>query len=118
MGTFSWPVTVASLDGAMRRQVDATVDTGATYTAMPAGMLREMGITPLRQATLETADGRILEMDIGEARVTIDGLSGVTPVLFAGEDVPPILGAVTMEELSLAVDPVGRRLVPTRAIWY
>ena len=51
-------------------------------------------------------------MDIGEARVTLDGRSAYTIVAFGAEDAPPLLGALTLEELILAVDPVGERLVP------
>ena len=57
-------------------------------------------------------------MDVGEARATVNGVSAVIPVVFGEDDTQPLLGAVTMEELPLAVDPVKQRLVPTNAIWY
>ena len=33
-------------------------------------------------------------------------------VVFGDEDAEPLLGAVTLEEFGLGVDPVRRRLVP------
>ena len=59
------------------------------------------------------ADGSTRELPRGTARVTVDGRSVVTPVLFAPtDDAPPLLGAVTLESLGLGVDPIGQRLVP------
>ena len=57
-------------------------------------------------------------MDIGELRVTINGSSAISPVIFGAEDSAPLLGALTLEILLLAVYPVGQRLVPTHAILY
>ena len=58
------------------------------------------------------------DMGVGEARVTIDGVSVVTQVVFGDDGVFPLLGSYTLEGLLLAVDPVNQRLVPTHAIWY
>ena len=51
-------------------------------------------------------------MDIGEARVTINGENVSTIVAFGEEGAPPILGAYTLEGFALAVDPVEQRLIP------
>ena len=118
MGTFNWPMTITSLDGGETREVEAMVDTAATYTVLPAMMLREMGIAAERQARFEFADGRMVDMDIGQARATVDGISVFTQVVFGDDDGFPLLGSYTLEGLLLAVDPVNQRLVPTHAIWY
>jgi predicted aspartyl protease len=115
MGIFSSRITISTLDGQQTREVEAMVDTGSTYTVLPSVMLREMGIAPTRKAKFEFGDGRVVEMDMGEARASINGETAVTPVVF-GDDAPPLLGAVTLEELLLAVDPVGLRLVPARGL--
>lgn len=94
------------------------MDTGATFTVLPSSLLREMGIPVTRQTRFELGDGRIVELDVGEARTTINGITAVTPVVFGEDDTQPLLGAVTMEQFLLAVDPVQQRLVPTNAIWY
>ena len=46
-------------------------------------------------------------MDYGEARVTIDGESVTTIVIFGADNGPPLLGAYTLEGLALAVDPAS-----------
>ena len=118
MGTFEWPVQISTLDRRESREIQATVDTGATYTVLPCGLLNELGISPLRKAGFELGDGRIAELDIGEVRAMVNGVNAVTLVVFGGDDVQPLLGAYALEGLLLAVDPVNERLVPTHAIWY
>ena len=118
MGTFNWAMQITSLDGEQGRELEATVDTGATYTVLPSSLLREMGISATRQAQFELADGRRVEMDMGEAQVSINGEAVTTLVVFGEDNAPPLLGAYTLEGLLLAVDPVNQRLVPTHAILY
>ena len=118
MGTFNWPIRITSLDGEQTRDIEATVDTGATYTVLPSSLLREIGIPVTRQARFELGDGRIVQMDVGQAQATINGETAITQVVFGEDDIPPLLGAVTLEELLFAVDPASQRLIPTNAIWY
>ena len=118
MSAFSWPVKVTSLDGGPTMEIEAMVDTGATFTVLPSTLLRELGVTVTRQARFELGDGRIVEMDVGQAWTTIGDVTAITQVVFGAEDSPPLLGAFTLEGLLLAVDPVQQRLVPTHAIMY
>ena len=118
MGVFNWPIRISSLDQDDWREIEATVDTGATYTVVPAALLRDMGVAVTRQDVFELADGRRLEMDRGRIWITIHGNTEVTPVVFGQDGTAPLLGAITLQELALAVDRVGERLVPRPSIWY
>ena len=118
MGTFKWPLRISSLDGQNARDLEATVDTGAAYTTLPARLLRELGVEPAGKRRFLLADESRVDMDYGEARATVDGESVTTLVLFGEDDGPPLLGAYTLEGLALAVDPVEQRLVPTHLILY
>ena len=118
MGTFTCPLRISSMDGQIHKDIEATVDTGAAYTTLPASLLRELGVEPMGQRRFLLADGRRVYMDYGRAWVTIDGESEVTVVVFGEDDAPPLLGAYTLEGLALAVDPVEQRLVPTHLILY
>ena len=106
------------MDGGQSIEIEATVDTGAAYTTLPASLLRELGVTPMGKRRFLLADGRRLEMDFGEARAAINGESVTTLVVFGEDDAPALLGAYTLEGLALAVDPVNQRLVPTHLIMY
>lgn len=118
MGMFKWPVRVSALDGERSADVEATVDTGAAYSALPRGLLRELGVEPARSRWMRLADGRVVDSRVGWMRVTIDGESAPTVVVFVDDDAPLLLGAHALEGLGLAVDPVKKRLVPDENIMY
>ena len=118
MGTFSYPLEVIAADGNRSATVPALVDTGSTYTCLPASLLRELGIVPVERIYTELADGSIVEESVGEARVRVEGIERSTIVIFAGEGAPALLGAYTLEGALLVVDPVRQRLRPTHALRY
>ena len=92
------------------------VDTGATYTCLPAALLRELGVVPYRRIRSELADGSVIDDDVGVVSVRVEGVELPTLAIFAGEDAPALLGAYTLEGALLAVDPVRQRLAPTHAL--
>ena len=51
MGTFTWPLRITGLDGGRSVDVEATVDTGAMYTMLPARTLRDLGVEPIGSRT-------------------------------------------------------------------
>ena len=116
MGTFTRPLRITGMDGGRSVDVEATVDTGAMYTMLPARTLRDLGVEPIGSRTFLIADGSSVAMEVGEARATIDGESVMTIVAFGQDNAPPVIGAYTLEGLGLAVDPVKQRLVPARLI--
>lgn len=115
MGIFHRTVRLSSLDGERSIELDALVDTGSSYTMVPGNLLRKLGISPVRKVPLELADGRRVEYDLGRALATVGGCTETTLVLFGEDNADPLLGAYTLEGLSLAVDPVHGRLVPAIA---
>ena len=118
MGTFTYPIEIVSADGSRSQTVDATVDTGSTYTCLPATMLRELGIAPYRRIQSELADGSVVEDPVGEVCVRVEDVEITTIVIFTDEGAPALLGAYTLEGALLVVDPVRQRLAPTHALRY
>ena len=118
MGTFTYPLEVMAADGSRSATVSTLVDTGSTYTCLPASLLRELGIVPVERIYTELADGSVVEESVGEARVRVAGIERSTIVIFAGEGAPALLGAYTLEGALLVVDPVRQRLRPTHALRY
>jgi clan AA aspartic protease len=116
MGIFSVPIVLTGQAGDESERFDALVDTGATNTVVPADVLERLGVKPYRSSVFELADGRELELDIGRAWVQVDGQREFTQVVFGPEGTEAILGAITLEEMNLAVDPVGKRLVPVNRL--
>ncbi len=114
MGAFRVQIEVGDPEGKRFEVVDALVDTGATNTTLPSELLKALGVAPYTTTVFELADGRQLQLGVGRTWVKVDGQQEFTQVVFAGERTEPILGAVTLEEMGLAVDPVKRRLQPVR----
>lgn len=111
VGTFAVSVR---LQGPTGRTIDveALVDTGATHTLVPGSVLVELGVQPIERVPFRLADERTVEYGVGEVRVRLDGRERTTVVIFGPEGASPLVGATTLELFNLAVDPVGRQLVP------
>ena len=62
------------------------------------------------------ADETIVEYDVGEARVRLDGRERTTQVVFGPEGVTPLLGATTLQLFHLGVEPLQEQLVPLRGL--
>ena len=116
MGTFHITLAVGDPQGESYVPVEALVDTGATYTMLPASMLQNLGVVPHDRAEFELADGNVAEMDIGRTWVRIDGRSEIVPIIFGEEGTIALLGAVTLEIFRLGVDLVRQELIPVRGL--
>jgi|SRR5215510_363818 len=113
MGTFTVEATVANLaDPAMRVTLPLLVDTGATWTTLPGDIAVNIGVAPLGTRRVRLADGRVEEWPAAAVHIILDGHESPTFCLIGPRGGPSLLGAVTLEELGLAVDPAARRLVP------
>jgi len=114
VGVFSKTLRLASIDGERSVEVEALVDTGSFYTLVPARLLTELEVEPFDTYTLELADGRLVDYDVGLAGATVDERTAPTLVLFGDDDIEPLLGAYTLQGLMLAVDSPNERLVPLK----
>jgi clan AA aspartic protease len=112
MGTFSVDLVVSNLQGDQSESVTALVDAGANHTTLPASLLRRLSVSPHTRAEFVLADDRGIELEIGRAWVQLDGQREFTLVVFGSDDAEPLLGAVTLEEFRLALDPVSKTLIP------
>lgn len=112
MCAFSVTVEIGTSSAGEFTQVEALVDTGATYTVLPSEALARLGIQAMETVSFELADDRIVEYQVGEARVRLDGRERTTLVVFGPQGSAPLLGATTLQLFNLAVDPTRERLYP------
>ena len=113
MSVFRHTIEVGDLTGSRFQSMDAIVDTGVTFTVVPANILSELGVVPNRRVRFRLADGSRLDRDVGETMVRVLDYQAIRLVAFGSNDAPALLGADTLEGLLLTVDPVRERLVPT-----
>jgi aspartyl protease family protein len=116
VGRFNVTIEIGDPQGERFEEIDALVDTGATMTALPSSILRRLGVVSARRSTFRLANGDRVEMDMGVTRVRVEGLETPTWVIFGREGTATVLGAMTLEELLLGVDPVNRRLIAVEGL--
>ena len=115
MGTFRVEVTLKNIHESARRQtLSLLVDTGATYTTLPRTVAESLGCSPIGTRRVLLANGREEEWPIGLVMMTLENQELPTVCLIGPNGGPALLGAVTLEEFALSVDPVAKRLVPVR----
>src|SRR5512146_1003502 len=114
MGIFRTTIEIAPLSAPNQRARldDVMVDTGSEYNGSPAEELGDPGVAPARVERFETADGRVLEREVGYAFVYAGGRETPTIVVFAGGGDMVLLGAIGLEGLNLRVDLARKELVP------
>ena len=93
-------------------EAELLVDTGATIVVLPRSFADRLGLVVERTQLVVIAGGTRATWPVAEVRVAIGDRAVTTPCFIALEG-PALLGAVALESLFLAVDPVRRRLVPT-----
>ena len=111
MGLFRVTARLTGPTG-VSEQTELLVDTGATFLTLPRPLAERLGVEPQRRVPVVVAGGTKASWPVGEVRVVVDGREVTTPCFIAPSG-PALLGAVALESLLLAVDPVGKRLVPT-----
>ncbi|PKB72885.1 MAG: hypothetical protein BZY75_04650 [SAR202 cluster bacterium Io17-Chloro-G7] len=116
MGTFSVALQVGDLGGSQFVQVQALVDTGSSDTVLPQEILERLGITAVDRFAYSLADETIVEYDVGEARLRLDGRERTTQVVFGPAGITPLLGATTLQLFHLGVDPLLEQLVPVTGL--
>ena len=112
MGTFYADFTLLSPDRSRSRTLNGLVDTGASYTMVPASILEELGVQREAVEAFILADGSRREMSIGLVTMELDGRRRSVYAIFGAEGVKILLGAMALEAFALAADAKNRRLIP------
>ena len=118
MGMVTVTIGVGDPLGQTFEDIEVTVDTGSNYTAVPRAMLDRLKVPVNESVPSRLADGSTVMVDVGEMTIRLEGKQFHTPVIFAEEGEPSLLGVVSLEEGRLAVDPLARRLIPTELLRY
>ncbi len=113
MGTFREPIAIATLgNGHHSKRLQAIVDSGAAYTWIPESTLRELGVNPVDSRKFKIATGDVVERSVVIVEIELKGKKGITWVAFGDPGSEPLLGAITLEEFGLGIDPVNKLLMP------
>ena len=112
VGTFSVDFTIWNRDRTESRTLNGVVDTGASYTLVPASILEELRIEREYSETFSLADGSRREFSVGRLDMELEGMTRNVYVVFGTGGSRILLGAMALEIFALAADAKYRRLVP------
>lgn len=100
------------------REVEALVDTGATYTKIPRELAESVGLSLEYKTEVELADQRLVRRKLGLAQVEIAGVRRPVLLSVSEDDEHPLVGYTTLELLEFKVNPLTRSLERARPIEY
>ena len=112
VGAFSVDFVIWNRNRTESRSLNGVVDTGASYTIVPASILDELGIERRRTRTFKLADGSRREMSLGWVEIELEGEIDYVHIVFGPDQDTILLGAMTLEAFALAADAKHRRLIP------
>ncbi len=107
---------VAHNPAGKRVPVKFLVDSGASYTLLPYPVWRTLGLKGLESIRCELADGTEVERRLSECLLELDKRRRHTPVILGEKDDTALLGAITLEEFGLVLNPFTRELQPMRTM--
>ncbi len=111
VGTFRVDFTIRNRDNGREQSLNGLVDTGASYTVIPADILDELGIARDEVELFSLADGSVQELAIGWADMELEGRTRPVYVVFGTSREKILLGAMALEAFALAADAKNRRLI-------
>jgi clan AA aspartic protease len=92
------------------RSVHFLIDSGAVFSVVPRKVLEELGIRPLAKQIFRLANGTRITREKGIALFRYHDRVGGADVIFGEDKDSNLLGAMTLEALGLALDPLQREL--------
>jgi len=117
MGTFSAKVKLASMAQPGRSiEIEALVDTGASFSWIGREKLESLGIHPISRIPMRMITRQVLEREVAPVVFSADGRSGGDTVVVAEPGEMEVIGAHTLQTLSMIADVVQEKLVPTIAL--
>ena len=116
MGPFRVPVRVFSLaDPAVGRELEMLVDTGATQSIVPREVLEALRVPVDCRQKFHLGNGEPIDRDVGWVGFRCQGRNAYTLAVSGDSRNATALGALTLQELGLEVDPQERTRKPAVA---
>lgn len=97
-------------------EAEFLVDTGSIDCLAPRSALVAAGVESEGVRTYELANGKLVEYEVGFARLSLLGQETVVQIILGPDKAEPILGVVALESLGIVVDPVSQSLKRLHAL--
>ena len=93
-------------------EAEALVDTGATRLYLQSSLIKTLGLHKESEVQSKTTNGVRRRAVFEPVRLELMGRNGVFQVVEMDDDVPNLLGQISLEYLDFVVDPRGQKLIP------
>ncbi len=111
MGLTYVNMTIKKLKSSKRTvEEEFLVDSGASFTVVPATTLKRLGVKDDEEQTFILANGEKVTRKMGDAYFQFEGKGGYSKVIFGQKGDSNLLGALTLETFGLILDPLRREL--------
>nr|VFJ44434.1 MAG: clan AA aspartic protease, AF_0612 family [Candidatus Kentron sp. DK]VFJ57081.1 MAG: clan AA aspartic protease, AF_0612 family [Candidatus Kentron sp. DK] len=91
-------------------EIDALADTGAVHLCIPSHIQAQLGLEEIDKKEVTLADGSLrLVPYVGPIELRYGNRVGFAGALVMGDQ--PLLGAIPMEDMDLAVIPATRKVI-------
>jgi len=92
-------------------EVEALVDTGATFPALPKEIITELELPSLGEHPAETAEGAGKVELAANAIIKIEDRIAQSPIITRPKGATPLIGVVALEQMGYKVDPTTGKLI-------
>ncbi|MEM2617663.1 MAG: hypothetical protein QXL64_09040 [Thermofilaceae archaeon] len=99
------------LEEVRKVEVEALVDTGATFPALPGDVVAGLALPSLGEYPAETAEGVGKVRLAANAIVRIEDRIAESPIIVRPRGTTPLIGVVVLEQMGYRVDPTTGKLV-------
>jgi aspartyl protease family protein len=98
------------LEDVRRVDLEALVDTGATFPALPIDKVEEIGLPIIREEEAEVAAGRErVKLALGVTQ--IEERTAGSYIMVRPKGTTPLIGVVALEQMGYRVDPTTGKLI-------
>ncbi|MBI2190728.1 MAG: aspartyl protease [Planctomycetes bacterium] len=108
--------TVTATVGKGKKAIDVEflVDSGATYTLLPAEVCHGLKLKPIEKLKFALVDSTVIRRSLSEVWLDYQGRRRTVQVIMGEGDDEALLGALTLESLGLMLNPFSRKLLPMK----
>ncbi len=96
-------------------EVDALVDTGATYVCLSRKDIETLGLPFHKSVAIKTANGKASRRTFEGAKIELNGRTFLMEVMENDDDTPALIGYLLLEALDFVVDPKTQKVIPNPA---
>jgi predicted aspartyl protease len=102
MGLTHVDATVTGPTGKSQK-LELLVDSGASYSLLPAKVWKALKLKPMEKQTFTLADGTHVDRKISECRIALNGIERHSPVILGEPDDEPLFGLGCQESVRVVV---------------